>query len=103
MSLREQLRGTGVALITPFKKDQSVDFDALEKLLNHIIESGVQYIVSLGTTGEPPVLSKAEKLEVLSFTYAVIGDRVPIVVGISGNNTEQLIEEINGYPLEKAV
>src|SRR5215203_2416555 len=103
MSLREQLRGTGVALITPFKKDQSVDFDALQKLINHIIESGVQYIVSLGTTGEPPVLSKAEKLEVLSYTYTAIAGRVPVVVGISGNNTEQLIEDINSFPLEKAI
>ena len=102
MSLREQLRGTGVALITPFKKDGSIDFNALEKLLNHIIESGVQYIVSLGTTGEPPVLSKKEKLEVLNFTYDVIANRVPVVVGISGNNTEAVIEEINSYPLEKS-
>ena len=103
MSLREQLRGTGVALITPFKKDQSVDFDALKNLIDHIIENGVQYIVSLGTTGEPPVLSKKEKLEVLNFTYDVIGGRVPVVVGISGNNTALLIEEINDYPLDKAV
>ena len=67
MSLREQLRGTGVALITPFKKDQSVDFDALKNLIDHIIENGVQYIVSLGTTGEPPVLSKKEKLAAIIF------------------------------------
>ena len=103
MSLREQLKGTGVALITPFKKDQSIDFDALKNLINHIIENGVQYIVSLGTTGEPPVLLKKEKLEVLNFTYDVIGGRVPVVVGISGNNTAVLIEEINSYPLDKAV
>lgn len=102
MSLREQLRGTGVALITPFKKDGSVDFNALEKLINHIIENGVQYIVSLGTTGEPPVLSKEEKLEVLNFTYTVIKDRVPVIVGIGGNNTNEVIKEINNYPLEKA-
>lgn len=103
MSLREKLRGTGVALITPFKKDQSIDFEALEKLINHIIESGVQYIVSLGTTGEPPVLSKAEKLEVLNFTYNTVGERVPVVVGISGNCTEALINEINSFPLEKSI
>lgn len=103
MSLREQLRGTGVALITPFKKDQSVDFDALQKLINYIIESGVQYIVSLGTTGEPPVLSKKEKLEVLNFTFDTIAGRVPVVVGISGNNTAALLEEIGGYPLERSV
>jgi 4-hydroxy-tetrahydrodipicolinate synthase len=103
MSLREKLRGTGVAIITPFKKDQSVDFDALGKLINHIIENGVQYIVSLGTTGEPPVLSKEEKLEVLSFTYAIVAGKVPVVAGISGNNTETLVDEINTYPLEKAI
>ena len=103
MSLREKLRGTGVAIITPFKKDQSVDFDALGKLINHLIENGVQYIVSLGTTGEPPVLSKEEKLEVLSFTYAVVAGKVPVVVGISGNNTEALVDEINTYPLENAI
>jgi 4-hydroxy-tetrahydrodipicolinate synthase len=103
MSLREQLRGTGVALITPFKKDESVDFDALSKLINHIIESGVQYIVSLGTTGEPPVLSKAEKLEVLNHTFSVVADRIPVVVGVSGNNTAVLIDELNGFPLGKAI
>jgi 4-hydroxy-tetrahydrodipicolinate synthase len=103
MSLREKLRGTGVAIITPFKRDQSVDFDALGKLINHIIENGIQYIVSLGTTGEPPVLSKEEKLEVLSFTYAVAAGKVPVVVGISGNNTEALVDEIDSFPLEKAV
>jgi 4-hydroxy-tetrahydrodipicolinate synthase len=103
MSLREQLRGTGVAIITPFKKDQSVDFKALENLINHIIKSGVQYIVSLGTTGEPPVLSKTEKLEVLSITYDIVANRVPVMVGISGNNTQAVIEEIKSYPLDKAV
>jgi 4-hydroxy-tetrahydrodipicolinate synthase len=103
MSLREQLRGTGVALITPFKKDHSVDFPALEKLLKYIIDNGVQYVVSLGTTGEPPVLSKEEKLEVLNFTYETIGGKIPVVVGISGNNTRVLLDEINSYPLEKAI
>jgi 4-hydroxy-tetrahydrodipicolinate synthase len=103
MSLREQLRGTGVALITPFKKEGAVDFDALEKLINHIIENGVQYIVSLGTTGEPPVLSKEEKLEVLNFTYDVVKGRVPVIVGIGSNNTNEVIKEIDSYPLDKAI
>jgi len=103
MSLREQLRGTGVALITPFKKDHSVDFPALEKLLKYVIDNGVQYVVSLGTTGEPPVLSKEEKLEVLNFTYKTVGDKIPVVVGISGNNTKALLDEINSYPLDKAI
>jgi 4-hydroxy-tetrahydrodipicolinate synthase len=103
MSLRDKLRGTGVALVTPFKKDQSVDFNALEKLLEYVINGGVQYIVSLGTTGEPPVLSKKEKLEVLNFTFEKIGDKLPVVIGVSGNNTAVVIEEINSYPLEKSI
>jgi 4-hydroxy-tetrahydrodipicolinate synthase len=103
MSLRDKLRGTGVALVTPFKKDQSVDFNALEKLLGYVINGGVQYIVSLGTTGEPPVLSKKEKLEVLNFTFEKIGDKLPVVIGVSGNNTAVVIEEINSYPLEKSI
>ena len=103
MSLREQLKGTGVAIITPFKKDQSVDFDALQNLINHLIDNGIQYIVSLGTTGEPPVLSKKEKLDVLNFTYEAVAGRVPVIAGISGNNTKAVIEEIKSYPLEKAI
>jgi 4-hydroxy-tetrahydrodipicolinate synthase len=103
MSLRDKLRGTGVALVTPFKKDQSVDFNALEKLIEYVINGGVQYIVSLGTTGEPPVLSKKEKLEVLNFTFEKIGDKLPVVIGVSGNNTAVVIEEINSYPLEKSI
>ena len=103
MSLREQLRGTGVALITPFKKDQSVDFPALENLLKQLIKNGAQYVVSLGTTGEPPVLSKEEKLEVFNFTCEVIAGKIPVIVGVSGNNTKVLLDEINSYPVEKAI
>ena len=64
MSLRSILSGTGVALITPFKKDFTIDFTALEKLIHFILGSGVEYIVSLGTTGETSTLSKSEKLEI---------------------------------------
>ncbi|MEI6947223.1 4-hydroxy-tetrahydrodipicolinate synthase [Paraflavisolibacter sp. H34] len=103
MSLREQLRGTGVALVTPFSTDHSVDYPALEKLINFVIEGGVQYVVSLGTTGETPVLSKEEKLEIFNFTHSVVAGRVPIVLGVGGNHTQGVIREINSFPLEKAV
>lgn len=102
MSLRASLRGTGVALITPFKKDQSVDFDALQRLVNFVIDGGVQYVVSLGTTGETPVLSKEEKSEIFNFTCEAVSGRVPVVIGIGGNNTQAVIKELDYYPLEKA-
>ena len=62
MSLRQQLRGTGVALITPFGPDFSIDYDAFGKVIDHVINGGVEYVVALGTTGETPTLSKAEKV-----------------------------------------
>jgi 4-hydroxy-tetrahydrodipicolinate synthase len=102
MSLKTLLRGTGVALITPFKKDHSVDYDALQKLVDFVIDGGVQYVVSLGTTGETPVLSKEEKLEIFNFTHNTVANRVPVVIGIGGNNTQGVIKEIESFPLEKA-
>jgi 4-hydroxy-tetrahydrodipicolinate synthase len=102
MSLRALLRGTGVALVTPFKKDHSVDYDALEKLVNFVIKGGVQYVVSLGTTGETPVLSKEEKLEIFNHTCDVVAGRVPVVIGIGGNNTQGVVKELEYFPLDKA-
>ena len=102
MTIRQQLRGTGVAIVTPFKKDQSVDFDALGKLIDFIIGNGVEYIVTLGTTGETPTLDKQEKLDIINFTFDKINNRVPVVVGIGGNSTSEVIEQVQSYPLEKA-
>ena len=102
MSLRDQLRGTGVAVVTPFKSDTSVDYDALRKLLNFVIEDGVQYIVTLGTTGETPTLSKEEKAEIIQFTFEVVVARVPVVIGVGGNNTAAVIKELETLPLENA-
>jgi 4-hydroxy-tetrahydrodipicolinate synthase len=101
VSLRNQLRGTGVAIVTPFKKSSEVDYDALENLINHIISNGVEYIVSLGTTGETPTLSKKEKQEIVNFTIEKINGRTPVVVGIGGNNTKEVIEHLADFPLEK--
>jgi 4-hydroxy-tetrahydrodipicolinate synthase len=102
MSLRDTLKGTGVAIVTPFKNNMEVDYDSLGKLIEFIIEGGVEYIVSLGTTGETPTLSKEEKLQVLQYTYSQVNGRVPVVVGIGGNNTQELLKDLEKFPLDKA-
>ncbi|MDE3236647.1 MAG: 4-hydroxy-tetrahydrodipicolinate synthase [Bacteroidota bacterium] len=103
MSLKTKLQGTGVALVTPFAADQSVDFTALGKLIDHVISGGAEYVVSLGTTGETPTLDKQEKLDIIQFTYEKVKDRVPVVVGIGGNNTHALVKDLETYPLDKAI
>jgi len=99
----EQLKGTGVAIVTPFDKSKSVDFKALEKVIDHIISGGVQYIVTLGTTGETPVLSKEEKIDIINFTFEYVNNRVPIVVGIGGNDTMGLLKDLNSFPIKNAL
>jgi 4-hydroxy-tetrahydrodipicolinate synthase len=103
MSLRSQLTGTGVALITPFKKDESVDFDALGKVIDYTIAGGVEYLVTLGTTGETPTLDKQEKLDIVNYTFEKVNNRVPVVVGIGGNNTKEVVNDLQYFPLDKAV
>jgi len=103
MNLREQLKGTGVAIVTPFNGDESIDFDALGKLIDFIIENKAEYIVTLGTTGETPTLEKQEKLDIINFTAGQINGRVPMVIGIGGNNTKEVISQVESYPLEKAI
>lgn len=102
MALRQQLRGTGVAIVTPFQQDESVDFDALGKLIDFIINNGINYIVSLGTTGETPTLDKKEKLDIVNYTFEKVNSRVPVVVGIGGNNTREVVNTVQNFPLEKA-
>ena len=86
--------GTGVAIITPFREDGSIDFKSLGKLLEYIIARGVEYVVALGTTGESVTLSKDEKRAVVSHVIDVVNNRVPIVVGLGGNNTQEIISSI---------
>lgn len=101
MSLRKQLRGTGVAIVTPFKENKEVDYDALENLINYVIKNEVEYIVSLGTTGETPTLSKEEKQEIVNFTIEKINGRTPVVAGIGGNNTKDVISHLSDFPMDK--
>ncbi len=93
--------GTGVALVTPFKKDFSVDTDALKRIVNYVIEGGVEYLVVLGTTGEPATLSQDEKELVINTIIEANNGRLPLVLGVGGNNTHQVVEEIKSRDFSK--
>lgn len=86
--------GTGVALITPFHEDLSIDFEALERLVEHNINNGTEYLVISGTTGESVTVTADEKKELIQFISKVNNGRVPLVLGIGGNNTASIINEI---------
>ena len=91
--MMNELRGTGVALATPLNDDYSVDYVSLKKLLDHIVEGNADYLVVLGTTGESPVFTWREKLTILDYVFDHIGSKKPIVFGLGGNNTFDLIEK----------
>ncbi len=86
-----KLKGTGVALVTPFHKDGSIDFKCFRRIINRCIEGGVEYLVPLGTTGESVTLTKDEKRAVIDIVVEVNEDRVPIVLGLGGNNTQEIL------------
>lgn len=87
-------KGTGVAIVTPFKNDSSIDFAALGRVINHIINGGVNYIVLMGTTGESVTLTKDEKQALISYVLETVDSRVPLVVGIGGNSTQEVVNSI---------
>ena len=93
------LRGTGVALVTPFRNNQ-VDYLGLERLIEHNIAGGVEFLVTMGTTGESVTLSRKEKLEVMDFTIRTAAGRVGIVAGFGGYNTAEVIEQMQSYHFE---
>ena len=92
-----KFHGTGVAIITPFKADRSVDHAALRTLIDHIINGGVEYIVSLGTTGEAATMNSEEKKAVLETTVSHVNGRVPLVAGIGGNNTSEVLNDLKKF------
>jgi 4-hydroxy-tetrahydrodipicolinate synthase len=92
--MMKRFKGTGVAIVTPFKNDSSIDFSALGRVINHIIKGGINYIVVLGTTGESVTLSKDEKNAVISYVLEINDGRVPLIVGIGGNNTQDVVNNI---------
>jgi 4-hydroxy-tetrahydrodipicolinate synthase len=87
----KKFKGTGVAIITPFKNDSSIDFAAFGRIINHVINGGVNYIVAMGTTGEASTLTKDEKKAIISYVVETVDYRVPVVIGIGGNNTQEVI------------
>jgi len=96
----ELFEGLGVAMITPFKSDRSVDFKALEAICKHIIEGGADYLVVMGTTSEAVTLNQEEKEAVTSYIVEVNSGRIPIVLGIGGNNTQQVTDTIKKTDFE---
>lgn len=95
----KELLGTGVALVTPFTPDKNIDFEALGRLVNYQIENGIDYLVVLGTTGETATLSKAEQQEVKNKIVEINNGRLPLVVGVGGNNTKAVVEELKSSDL----
>jgi 4-hydroxy-tetrahydrodipicolinate synthase len=96
----QMFRGTGVAIVTPFTKSGAIDFPAFEKILEHTIHGGVEFIVVLGTTGEASTLSKQEKKTLVEFAIKKINKRVGLVVGIGGNNTSDVVLSIHATPMK---
>ena len=89
-----KFKGTGVAIVTPFKADKSVDYDALERLVEHLVSNGIDYLVVQGTTGESVTLTKEEKKETLAFIQKINNGRIPVVLGIGGNCTATVVETL---------
>lgn len=96
----KKLKGAGVAMVTPFKNDLSVDFTALGRIVNHLINGGINYIVVMGTTGESVTVTKDEKKAVISHVLEMVEKRIPVIVGIGGNNTQEVINIIKHTDLE---
>ncbi|MDP4239860.1 MAG: 4-hydroxy-tetrahydrodipicolinate synthase [Bacteroidota bacterium] len=92
--INNKLTGMGVALITPFKSDESIDYDALARLVEHIIKGGTDYLVVCGTTAETPTLTHQEKEDIKRFVVQCAAGRLPIVLGVGGNNTKAVVESL---------
>ena len=88
------LKGMGVALITPFKEDESVDYEALGKLVDYQVQNGTDYLVVLGTTAETPTLTEEEKKNIISLVVTRVRGRIPIVLGVGGNCTRSVVEKL---------
>lgn len=92
--IQHPFRGTGVAVVTPFTNDGQIDYPGLKKVLNHIIKGKCEYVVIMGTTAEAPTLYKDEKNDILQFALETVAGRVPVVYGIGGNNTAEVLQDL---------
>ncbi len=95
-----KFQGTGVALVTPFQKNGNIDFKSLDKVIKHILNGKCEYIVPLGTTGESATLNKEEKHSILEFVIDRVNKKVPVVLGLGGNNTNEILESFKEYNLK---
>ncbi len=94
------LQGTGVALITPFLENLEIDYAALERTIEHLIQGKVEYIVVLGTTGETATLSPQEKENIYNFTAQKVNNRIPLVAGLGGNNTSEIVKQVANFNIQ---
>jgi len=92
--ISNKITGMGVALVTPFKEDESIDFEALARIVEHQIKNGTDYLVVCGTTAETPTLSESEKDEIARYVLQVNAGRIPVVLGVGGNNTRAVVEKL---------
>lgn len=90
-------------MVTPFRSNAEVELEALGKIIDHVINGGVEYVVTLGTTGETPTLSREEKMAIIRYTCEKVAGRVPVVVGIGGNDTQALLKDLETFPLDNSV
>ena len=98
----EKFKGLGVAMITPFEKDGSIDYAALGKMIDYVIDGGVGYIVALGTTAETPTLYIPERVAIADFVKKRVAGRVPLVIGVGGNSTSEVLDQLHEIDLEGA-
>jgi 4-hydroxy-tetrahydrodipicolinate synthase len=95
-----KLKGTGVALVTPFHKDGSIDFKSFRKIIDRCIDGKVEYLVPLGTTGEAATLTENEKRAIVDFVLEINDKRIPVVLGLGGNNTQEILNTIEEFDFE---
>ncbi len=98
--ISQKLKGTGVALVTPFNADLTIDFNGLTKLVNHQIENGTNYLVIMGTTGESPTISASEKRNIIDHVIKINNGKLPLILGIGGNDTLKVAEQIKNESLD---
>ena len=102
MNIREKLKGVGAAMITPFHADGSIDYEALGRTIDYVIDGGVDYIVALGTTAETPTLYIPERAAIADFVKRHTAGRVPLVIGAGGNSTSEVLDQLHEIDYEGA-
>ena len=100
--IQDKFKGTGAAMITPFDENGGIDYEALGRMIDYVIEGGIGYIVALGTTAETPTLYIPERVEIADFVKRRVAGRVPLVIGVGGNSTSEVLDQLREIDLEGA-